>query len=301
MTIIDLPVKNRPVPSVQAMNRWLSDAQQQTGVGSRRLGWLVASTVVVAALQRTLAADRKPLFLVKGGVYIEFQLGLRARTTSDVDTLFRGDLASFEAQLDEALAQSWGPFELARTAIEVIDAPKLIKPRRFWIRLNVKGEVWRRIHVEVSFPEGAMAERSHAVPAPAIGYFGLDAPEELIGVTWDYQVAQKLHAASDPDEEDYENRRVHDIIDLLLIKHDIYPGRPPVSLKAACLDIFTYRAQEAHQLDRTMRHWPPGIHINDFWRLAYPSLAESIGIPLALDEAVAAVEAWIVEIDQADG
>ncbi|MDR2895791.1 MAG: nucleotidyl transferase AbiEii/AbiGii toxin family protein [Propionibacteriaceae bacterium] len=300
MTVFDLPDKKRPVPSVQAMDRWLSDAQKQTGVGAQRLGWLVASTVVVAALQRALAADENPLFLVKGGVYIEFQLGLQARTTSDVDTLFRGTLADFEERLDEALAQPWGPFELVRTEIEVIDAPKLVKPRRFWVRLTTKGQVWRRVQVEVSFPEGAMAEQVRPVPSPSIGFFGLEMPDELLGVAWDYQIAQKLHAASDPDEEDYENQRVHDILDLLLIKESIYPGRPSAALKAACVDIFSYRAAEAIQLGRTARRWLPAFHINSFWRLAYPPLAESLGITLTLEQAVSAVEAWVAEIDRAD-
>jgi hypothetical protein len=227
------------------MDKWLSDAEKQTGVTAKRLGWLVASTVVVAALQRALADDQRPVFLVKGGVYIEFQLGLRARTTSDVDTLFCGGTDEFETRLDEALSQAWGPFELVRTEIETIDAPKLVKPRRFWVRLNAKGRVWRRVQVEVSFPEGAMADGIAPVVPPKIGFFGLETPDELLGVAMDYQVAQKLHAASDPDEPDYENQRVHDICDLLLLKDAFYDGEPPASLRAACRDIFDYRAEEA--------------------------------------------------------
>jgi hypothetical protein len=300
VTVFDLPDKGRPVPGVRALDKWLSDAQRQTGVAAQRLGWLVASTVVVAALQRVLAADQKPAFLVKGGVYIEFQLGLRARTTSDVDTLFRGGLAEFEERLDEALAQPWGPFELVRTEIEVIDAPKLVKPRRFWVRLNAKGRVWRRVQVEVSFPEGAMAERVAAVAVPNVGFFGLETPGELLGVAMDYQVAQKLHAASDPDEDGYENQRVHDIVDLLLIRDAFYPDGPPGSLRAACVDIFDHRAEEARQLGRPARHWPPAFHINGYWRLAYPALAESLGMIAPIEQAVAAVSSWAQEIDHAD-
>ncbi|MCL2483352.1 MAG: nucleotidyl transferase AbiEii/AbiGii toxin family protein [Propionibacteriaceae bacterium] len=300
MRVFNLPDRRRPVPSVQALNRWLSDAERDTKVTAKRLGWLVASTVVVAALQRALGDDQQPLFLVKGGVYIEFNLGLKARTTSDVDTLFRGELAEMADRLDQALALPWGPFELTRTDIEVIDAPKSVKPRRFWVQVSAKGSVWRRIQVEVSFPEGDMASWSRTVPPPNIGFFGLNAPEHLIGVAMDYQVAQKLHAASDPDAEDYENQRVHDICDLLLLKDAFYPGEPPVSLRAACVDIFDFRADEAAKLGRLVRHWPPTFAINDYWRAAYPPLAESLGITLTLDEAVATIEAWVAEIDVAE-
>jgi hypothetical protein len=299
--IFDLPDKSRPVPSANAMNRWLSDAEKDTSIAAKRIGWFVASTVVVAALQRALGDDEQPVFFVKGGVYIEFNLGLRARTTKDVDAMFRGSVDDFADRLDESLAEPWGPFKLERTAIEVIDAPKLVKPRRFWVRVYAKGQVWRRVQIEVSFPEGGMAERSRPIAAPNIGFFGLETPERLVGVAMDYQVAQKLHAASDPDEEDYDNQGVHDIIDVLLLKNEFYPGAPPASLKAACLDIFDYRADEAAQLGRPVRRWPPVFQVNDYWRLAYPPLAESLGIKLTLEEAVAAVENWVQEIDRSDG
>ena len=59
--VLDLPDKKRPAPSVQAMERWIHDAQKQTGIAPKRLGWIVATTVVVAALQRALEGD-SPLF-----------------------------------------------------------------------------------------------------------------------------------------------------------------------------------------------------------------------------------------------
>ena len=118
------------------------------------------------------------------------------------------------------------------------------------------------------------------------------------GVAMDYQIAQKLHAASDPDEPGYENQRVDDVVDILLLKDRFYPDQPPASLKSACQDIFAFRANEAAQLGRPARNWPPEFRINDFWRFAYPSLAGPLGIELSLEDAVAAVDAWVREIDQ---
>lgn len=92
----DLPDKPRTPISARVLNNWLRDAQNQTGVGEGRLGWLLASTVAVAvavaALQRAIGNDQQPLFVVKGGLFMEFCLDLRARVTKDVDTPFRGDL-----------------------------------------------------------------------------------------------------------------------------------------------------------------------------------------------------------------
>jgi hypothetical protein len=145
-----------------------------------------------------------------------------------------------------------------------------------------------------------MADQALPIPTLNVGFFGLEPPETLIGVAMDYQIAQKLHAASDPDEVDYENQRVHDLIDIWLLKEAFYPGQPPASLRDACLDIFAYRADEAAQLGRPVRHWPPVFEINGFWRTAYPPLAEELGIALTVDELVAAMNAWVQEIGHAD-
>jgi hypothetical protein len=42
MPVFDLPDKRRPVPSANAMNRWLSDAERDTKVLAKRVGWLVS-------------------------------------------------------------------------------------------------------------------------------------------------------------------------------------------------------------------------------------------------------------------
>lgn len=130
----------------------------------------------------------------------------------------------------------------------------------------------RRIQVEVSFPEGDVAKHYQPVQPPNIGFFGLTTLEEFIGVAMDYQVSQKLHAGSDPDAEDYESQRIHDIFDLLLIKDAFYSGSPPASLRVACVDICDFRADEAAQLGRPVRRWPPVYVINEYWRFELPSL-----------------------------
>jgi len=82
--IYDLLREPRPVPSARQLDQWVRDARELTGGAEQRIGWVLASTVVIAALQRILGHDGRPLFLVKGGLYLELQLGLKARATKDV-------------------------------------------------------------------------------------------------------------------------------------------------------------------------------------------------------------------------
>jgi hypothetical protein len=297
---VPLPTKKRPPPSVRSLNQWLRDAEKQSGLPQQWLSWQLASTVVIAALQRAAGEDAEPLFLVKGGVWVGLRLGGQARTraTKDIDTVFRGTAEEFVSVLRQVIARPWGPFALETTDIEQIaGAKRMVKPRRFDVRLRLKGATWRRVQVEVSFPEGRLAHGVEAVPAPAVGFFGVDAPDHLAGIAMDYQVAQKIHACTDPDSEDWGNDRVRDVIDVNLLRDHFYPGDPPASLKRAAVDLFNARAAEAAELGEAPRRWPPVVAANGRWRALYPNLAASVGSSVTLDYAVAKLNDWIKAID----
>ena len=70
-------------------------AERQLGSDGGRLGWLVASTVVVAALQQAVDEQGEPLFLLKGGTLLQHRLPRLSRATTDLDGLVRGDLDRF--------------------------------------------------------------------------------------------------------------------------------------------------------------------------------------------------------------
>jgi len=173
---------------------------------------------VVAALQRAVDASGSSLFLLKGGTLLQHRLGLASRATKDVDGLIRGDLDAFVARLDETLELPWGPLTLSRTAIEVIETPtRVIKPRRFHVLVGLRGQTWRHIQVEIAPDEGGARSESEAFLPPPLHGFGLPEPEQLVGLALRFQIAQKLHACSDPhDPPEATNDRARDIVDLLL-------------------------------------------------------------------------------------
>lgn len=291
-----LPHKERTPGSTRHLQRWVEDASQSIGSpAGQRVGWLVASTIVVAALQRAVDAEGQALFLLKGGVYLEHRLGQAARATKDVDTLFRGQVESFADDLDRALAEPWGPLSLARGAIEKISAPRLVAPRRFDVVLSVRGVTWRRIQVEVAFPEGRVAEDAEPVPSPPLNFFGLQDAPDLIAITMAYQVAQKIHACTDPHlPPERPNTRVRDIADLLLVRDRLYPDAQSWGpIADACQDVFAARATEAETLGLPARRWPPTVIVNDVWEADWPRLAASTGAPSSLNDAVAEVNSWI--------
>ncbi|BDZ63927.1 nucleotidyl transferase AbiEii/AbiGii toxin family protein [Agromyces mangrovi Wang et al. 2018] len=299
-----LPAKDRTPASASILNQWVSHAERIVGAGGDRTRWVVASTIVAAALQRALMADDTPLFVVKGGVFIERALNLRSRATKDLDTLFRGAVEEFEQAVDTALEEPWGVFDLTRTAFAVIEGAKTRrKPRRFNVLLDIKGKRWANIKVEVSFGEGAIDQHVGTIPAPSTTFFGIEQPSDLATITMAYQVAQKLHACTDPhNPPDESNLRVRDLVDLHLIKQTFYPdGADLTEVRSAAVDVFSARAEEAKAAGGPSRTWPPAIVSNELWESEWRKPAGEAGVALSLGDVIAALNTWVGAIEQAHG
>lgn len=101
--------------------------------------------------------------------------------------------------LEDALAEPWGPLTLRRGEVEVVNTPtKIVKPRRFDIVIALRGVTWRRIQFEVSADESGIGQDFEVIEPPPLSGFGLPDPETLVGIAMRFQIAQKLHAVSDP-------------------------------------------------------------------------------------------------------
>ena len=298
------PKTKEPV-SARVLNAWIAQGEDILGEEAKggRLGWLVASSVAIAAVQRALDADGRHLFLLKGGTLLQHRLNARARATKDVDGMVRGDLDEFIAALDNALAEPWGPLTLRRAEVEVINVPtRVIQPRRFDIILELRGVTWRRVQFELAPDEAEISEEHEVIEPLPLSGFGLPNPDVLFGIAMRFQIAQKLHAVTDshaPPES--INDRARDVVDLLLLRDlERETGSPTLpDIKSGAVAVFASRAAEAEQLGRTPRHWPPTLVAYSHWARDYARAAESGGVDLSLDDAVAEVNAWLAEIARA--
>lgn len=293
------PERGKEPNSAANLSKWINRAEEQAGVGGGRLSWVVASSLLIAALQRAPHTDGQPVFLLKGGTLIELRLGLDARATGDLDTMFRGDFDEMLDALDHALAEGWGPIEFSRSEVEIIDAPRRVKPRRFTVSMSIRGKVWRTLDVEVAAAEGEAAHRVDWVGTPNLDHFGLESPDQVAALVMEYQVAQKLHACTDPHEPPAsKNDRPRDLVDLLLLRDAFFPGGTDLTeLRQACADIFAARAEELAEHGRPVRDWPPIVVAHPHWGPDYARAADDCEFPLTLDEAVAAVNDWVDDID----
>ena len=98
-----------------------------------------------------------------------------------------------------------------------------------------------------------------------------------------YQVAQKLHGASEPG-----SKRAHDLVDLQLIVRN-----SPIDyakLRTICVRLFAYRRKQS---------WPSTVSIGEGWSERYD--AEKLDLPVlpTVDEAVRWANELIAKIDSA--
>lgn len=298
----ELQPKDKAPHSARVLNTWIAMAERQLASDGGRLGWLVASTVATAALQQTVDAGGTPLFLLKGGTLLQHVLPQLSRATTDLDGLVRCDIDEFIVSLDRVLAQAWGPLALRRGPLEEILVPhRQVRPRRFDITLQLKGITWRRIQVEISPDEGNAGAYVEEIAPPSLIGFGLPTPDRLVGLSMRYQIAQKVHASTDPhDPPTDHNDRARDAVDLLLLRDlATATGHPtPSEIRGAIEDIFNTRALEAMATAGEPRTWPARLEAHPHWAVAYEYAAKSANIDKPLNDTISEVNAWLDQIER---
>ncbi len=218
-------------------------------------------------------------------------------------TAVRGDLTRFLVVLDEVIKEPWGPLGIERGPVEYIKTPpRITKPMRFSVKVRVGTTTWRRVQVEVASDEGGAGDSSDVVIPPSLAGFGLPSPETLATLALRFQIAQKLHACTDPHDPPASiNDRPRDVVDLLLLRDLVRTeGRPTLlELRVAAEAIFAARAADARALGRTERTWPCVVVAHEHWRADFAAARAGSYVNITLEEAVAAVNSWVDQIAEA--
>jgi len=257
----------RRTPSQRGhLERLAGDYGRTHGIAHERARrWL--SLVSFAGILDTVRADDGARFLIKGGASMELRLGLGARTTKDIDVVFRGAPREMLDALEEAFAQPYGSFSFRRKG--PVEDIRETGSRRLFVQVSFAGKDWQTLQIEVARPEATEAE---LVPvAIGIADFKLDGPERVACLALRYQVAQKIHAVTEqPDGR--ANHRFWDLIDLQLQRELL--GNDLARVREACVETFA---------GRDLHPWPPELVIPDDWREAYAAAAGELDADLPLD------------------
>lgn len=223
-----------------------------------------------------------PPSAVKGGTGLKLRLGENlTRQTPDLDTAFRGNMQKFEEQLRENLAAGWGDFTgvvapgIPR-APESVPAAYVMQP--FGVKLQYRNKSFTTVELEVGFDEleatGDLTET--ALSTELIDTFtalGLLRPNPVSVLPLHHQVAQKLHACTEPGSQ-----RAHDLVDLQLMA-----GLVDDVLVAETVErLFRFRCQH---------DWPALAVSTKEWETLYADAA--IGLESAVFPAVDDAVQWL--------
>ncbi|HTC59803.1 MAG TPA: nucleotidyl transferase AbiEii/AbiGii toxin family protein, partial [Solirubrobacteraceae bacterium] len=214
------------------------------------------------------------------------RLGLGARSTKDVDIVFRGKTAELLNALEEAFEYPYSGFEFRRKG-----EPQAIRDtgsRRITLQVSFQRRAWQTLTVEIARPE---ADESDLVPsAISLADFKLESPECVTCLSLRYQIAQKIHAVTENPDDGRPNLRHWDLIDLILLEALL--GEDLWRVREAC--VWTFE-------DRATHDWPPTLKVPEAWSEPYrfDALQISADLPGEVQSAAAAVTGFIAAIDVA--
>lgn len=267
--------------SVRELESVVSHYANTNGLAPARVRRSISFTIIAAVLERVQAYDGSPAFVIKGGVALERRFTGRPRTTKDFDTTFRSPGSDVTDALDDAFRTPYDGWTLRRAGV-----PEDIgKATRVEVRLEYEGRPWGTVPVEVSAPEGTAIPPEH-VPAFNLAVFGLRGPKTVTVLPLRRQIAQKLHAMTEPPAEARENPRFRDLLDLWQLRTTaVVDGE----LRSQCIQIFRLRRKHA---------WPPQVVVYGSWpeglaRMAAEEGVEFPGVETITDE----VQQFIADID----
>jgi hypothetical protein len=184
-----------------------------------------AERVDVNRLRRALVFERLLVrlesgdpgaWVIKGGMALEWRLGLRARATRDLDLVVRGEEHSaigLRNRLVELLTED--P-QADHFVFEVGPAAPLDVGFRFPLRATLAGREFASVRVDVAARSHELLATEHLHLPPAVpAYDAFFQPQVELAAT-SQQFAEKLHALT-RNYGDHPNTRVRDLVDLMIL------------------------------------------------------------------------------------
>ncbi|MEX0426063.1 nucleotidyl transferase AbiEii/AbiGii toxin family protein [Nocardioides sp. DS6] len=227
---------------------------------------------------------------IKGGSAMALRYGRGTRFTQDLDAARVQPLARFRSDFEDSLAAGWAGFTgrlIEKAAPRPTGVPAAYVMQPFEVKLDYRGRPWCTVKFELGHNEIGDADEPEYQLADDLAQLftevGLEAPRPVPVMRADHQVAQKLHAVSEPGSE-----RVRDLVDLQLLERG--EDLDLRQIRATCERLFEYRRQQA---------WPPVIAGGAGWATLYQAATEDVDVVGDIDAALDWVNGFVKRIASA--
>jgi predicted nucleotidyltransferase component of viral defense system len=258
-----------------ALEQRLKNEAEASGLALMRVRKRVAFERFLARL----AASESSGWLLKGAFALELRLGLRTRTTKDIDLGRADDEEAATEHLNAATRVDLGDFfdfEVRRTP--ALDAAASFQAVRYTVRADLASRRFEQFPVDV-----ALSESSPIQAEPLFGGNSLEfadvAALQLPVVSLEQHVAEKLHAYTGTFGHDArESTRAKDLVDLVLIGE-----LAEIDAKRLSHALATTFEQRARQPLPNAVPSPPSS-----WARPYAVLAREVGVAVHIEAGHAA-------------
>lgn len=217
------------------LERRITNAAKERGTTAARLRRLVGFAVLCETLSEAVARGIIPVFFVKGGVAVELRLGLLARATRDLDIGLCAPPNELLPLLDSALDVGFGDFGLRRRG-----EARALENGAVALEIAVVylGRPWATVDVDLA--SATLDWETDSVPPIALAELGLESPRSVPCLAIPAQIAQKIHALTEPEPRGRPNPRARDVLDVLLLVQLVETD--DAAVRAACERVFAERA-----------------------------------------------------------
>ncbi|MDX1623114.1 MAG: nucleotidyl transferase AbiEii/AbiGii toxin family protein [Gemmatimonadota bacterium] len=221
-------------------------------------------------------------WILKGALAMEFGLGLRTRTTRDMDLAGWDDQQSALNDLLEASERDLGDFfyfRIERKTDFEIDRDSM----RFRLVAELAGRVFENVILDVGIGDPELLEPPSIRLPDFLDFAGIDSVEVSL-LPLEQQIAEKLHAYTRLYSEGRSSSRTKDLMDLLLIARSS-SGISAQRVQVAIGGIF--EARRTHEPPESLP-LPPGD-----WEKPFARMAEDTRVNAGLDEAYERVAGFL--------
>lgn len=242
-------------------------------VTERRLRRWIAASAMLEIIKGAQQIGRIPSFLVKGGFAIELRFRRSARASRDVDVVLPVDSDQLVDLMIEVLRKEWSGF-----SFQIRGAPEhRERSVRLLVGASYRGRDWSTFEVDLV---AGSTERQEVVPPFDTAKFGLMAASLVPCLNALEQIAQKLHAVTNPQEN-----RARDLLDIYLL--DTRLDRDDTALLLFVGETFEQRQQHT---------WPARVELREGWREELEDIISRNGFAASVDDIVEGVRALVLRL-----